>query len=98
MSIGYRLPNSSEVGWFGSSTERFDLADAVGFQFGLRVQPLYGRCTKCGSGNGGDHDLGLCIHDKFPRIWLKQTVRPLAEARAILRLANAGDARPKKEA
>jgi hypothetical protein len=72
MSIGYRLPDSGEVGWLESSTKRFELPDAVGFQLGLRVQPLHGRCTKCGSGNGG-----------VPLCGLKQIVRPLAEARAI---------------
>jgi hypothetical protein len=51
MSIGYRLPDSSEVGWFGSSTKRFELADAVGFQLGLRVQPLHSACTERSTGS-----------------------------------------------
>src|ERR1700730_7009058 len=71
-----RLADGWEVAGLGCSIDHFDLADTVGFQLSLRVQPLYGRCTKCGSGNGGEHDLGLCIHERFPLCGLNQAVRP----------------------
>ena len=72
------------------------LADAVGLELGLGVQALCGRCTDRDTDNYGDHDFRLCMHDTFPLRSRIQTVRPLAGARAILRLANAIDGRPKK--
>src|SRR3984893_7051833 len=79
-----RLADGWEVAGLGCSIDHFDLADTVGFQLSLRVQPLYGRCTKCGSGNGGEHDLGLCIHERFPLCGLNQAVRPPRRSRHLI--------------
>src|ERR1700738_1275835 len=78
MGIRYRLPGAREVGLLCFTINDVELADTVGFQLGLSVQPLRGRCTERGAGNDGQHDLGLCIHDASPPCRLKQTVRPLA--------------------
>lgn len=41
MGIRYRLPGGSEVAGRDCRTSNwFDLTDAIGFQLGLRVQPL----------------------------------------------------------
>src|SRR5262245_8396014 len=42
-----------------SLIEDFAFCDEVSFRLGLSVQPLHGRCTECGTGDGGQHHVGL---------------------------------------
>ena len=42
----YSLPGGRKVGGLACSIEDFNLTDGVGFQLGLSVQSLDGRCTE----------------------------------------------------
>src|SRR5438034_11282313 len=42
----YRLPGPRDVGLLGFSIKDVELAHTVGFQLGLSVQPLRGRCAE----------------------------------------------------
>src|SRR5215467_528121 len=93
--VGNGLADGRQVLRHRGTVSYLVLADAVGLELGLRVQPLCGCCTDRDTDNYGDHDFRLCMHDTFPLRSRIQTVRPLAGARAILRLVNAVDGRPK---